>query len=57
MSSPTSVWDTKISAWQQSGLSVAAWCRNNSEKYYSFLYWRKRLQTEEPREYQSACRH
>jgi hypothetical protein len=50
MSSPISEWTAKISAWQQSGLSVAAWCRNNSVSYYSFLYWRKRQQAGELQE-------
>jgi hypothetical protein len=43
MSSPISEWSAKISAWRQSGLTVAAWCRTNSVSYYRFLYWRKRL--------------
>lgn len=43
MFSPISDWSAKISAWKQSGLTIAAWCRNNSVSYYSFLYWRKRL--------------
>lgn len=33
----------KIAAWQSSGMSLAAWCRENAESYYRFLYWRKRL--------------
>jgi len=36
-------WSGKISAWRESGLSVAAWCRDNAEGYHRFLYWRKRL--------------
>lgn len=36
-------WPAKIAAWQHSGKSMAAWCRENSESYYSFLYWRKRV--------------
>jgi hypothetical protein len=36
-------WFGKISAWRESGLSVAAWCRGNTENYHRFLYWRKRL--------------
>ncbi len=36
-------WSAKISAWRESGLSVAAWCRDNAEGYHRFLYWRKRL--------------
>ena len=27
-----------------SGLSIAAWCRENVEGYHRFLYWRQRLQ-------------
>ena len=37
-------WADKIAVWQNSGLSIAAWCRQNDENYYRFLYWRKRLQ-------------
>ena len=37
-------WTDKISSWRESGLSMAAWCRENSESYYRFTYWRKRLE-------------
>ncbi len=37
-------WAEKIAAWRESGLSIAAWCRQNNEGYYRFIYWRKRLQ-------------
>ena len=37
-------WTEKIADWRASGLSIAAWCRQNDEGYYRFLYWRKRLQ-------------
>lgn len=37
-------WAEKIAVWQQSGLSIAAWCRQNDENYHRFLYWRRRLQ-------------
>lgn len=37
-------WVGKIAAWQESGLSIAAWCRQNDEGYHRFLYWRKNLQ-------------
>ena len=40
-------WSGKISAWRESGLSVAAWCRDNAEGYHRFLYWRKRLEGSE----------
>jgi len=50
LSTPTIEWTDKITAWQRSGLNVAAWCRNNSVSYHSFLFWRKRLQTETHRE-------
>jgi|LGVD01.1.fsa_nt_gb hypothetical protein len=36
-------WSEKIAAWRESGLSVAAWCRDQAENYHRFLYWRKRL--------------
>jgi hypothetical protein len=37
-------WTEKITAWRDSGLSIAAWCRQAGESYYRFIYWRKRLQ-------------
>jgi hypothetical protein len=37
-------WSEKIAAWRESGLSIAAWCRQNNEGYYRFIYWRNRLQ-------------
>lgn len=37
-------WAEKIAVWQNSGLSIAAWCRQNDENYHRFLYWRRRLQ-------------
>ena len=39
----TQEWSSKVAAWQRSGMSVSAWCRENSESYYRFLYWRKRV--------------
>jgi hypothetical protein len=36
-------WKEKIETWRNSGLSVAAWCRQNNEGYDRFIYWRKRL--------------
>ncbi len=50
MSSQTPAWTNKIAAWRSSGLSVAAWCRENSVGYHRFLYWRDRLQQPEHRE-------
>ncbi|MFA7059400.1 MAG: hypothetical protein WC156_01125 [Pedobacter sp.] len=38
-----SEWATKITAWRNSGLSIAAWRRENVEGYHRFLYWRQRL--------------
>ena len=43
MSSLKQHWAEKITAWRESGLSIAAWCRQNDEGYHRFLYWRKRL--------------
>jgi len=39
----TQQWSVKIAAWQHSGMKIAAWCRENSENYHRFLYWRRRL--------------
>ena len=50
MSAPTPEWTDKIAAWRHSGLSIAAWCRENSESYYRFLYWRDRVPGEQRQE-------
>jgi hypothetical protein len=44
----TQEWSAKIAAWRRSGMSIAAWCRENSESYYRFLYWRKRVAAPDP---------
>ena len=43
MSHHTTNWPAKLADWRRSGLSIAAWCRNNAVSYQTFLYWRKRL--------------
>ena len=43
MSEVISKWSAKIADWNRSGLSIAAWCRENAEGYHRFLYWRQRL--------------
>ena len=50
MSLHTPEWTGKIAAWRSSGLSIAAWCRENSVGYHRFLYWRGRLQQPEHQE-------
>jgi len=47
-SSAPQEWPAKIAAWQHSGKSIAAWCRENSESYYRFIYWRKRAAESAP---------
>ncbi|MDT8422087.1 MAG: hypothetical protein RQ754_16790 [Desulfuromonadales bacterium] len=49
MSVPTQQWSEKLAAWRSSGLSIAAWCRQNAEGYHRFLYWRKRLEAHPPK--------
>jgi len=44
----TQQWSVKIAAWQHRGMKIAAWCRENSENYHRFLYWRRRLATSAP---------
>ena len=43
MSEVISEWSAKIADWNRSGLSIAAWCRENTVGYHRFLYWRQRL--------------
>jgi hypothetical protein len=38
-------WSEKIQKQTASGKSIAAWCREESISYNTFLYWHKRLQT------------
>lgn len=35
-------WELKLEQWRASGLSGAAWCRENDIKYPVFLYWQRR---------------
>ena len=37
-----SEWFDLIETWKISGMSGAAWCRENSVAYHCFLYWRRR---------------
>ena len=48
MSTLTQEWSAKITAWQQSGMTLAGWCREQTENYHRFLYWRKRLAAPDP---------
>ena len=48
MSALTHEWTEKLADWSSSGLSIAAWCRQNGAGYHQFLYWRKRLGTRSP---------
>jgi hypothetical protein len=43
MSDRVQQWTEKLADWRGSGLSIAAWCRQNGEGYHRFRYWRKRL--------------
>jgi len=53
MSDLSHEWKEKLANWSSSGLSIAAWCRQNGAGYHQFLYWRKRL---EPRQSEGAGR-
>ena len=39
-----SQWRERFEEWRVSGLSAAAWCRNNNIPYPTFCYWKKRLE-------------
>jgi len=47
MSALLQEWMEKFEDWRSSGLSIAAWCRQNAEGYHRFLYWRKRLEAQQ----------
>ena len=49
MSALTQEWTEKLADWSNSGLSIAAWCRQNDEGYHRFLYWRRRLGDQQAR--------
>ena len=36
-------WELKQQAYEASGLSAAAWCKENGEKLWTFKYWRQKL--------------
>ena len=36
-------WQDHITAWQCSGLSQAAYCKQHEIKFHNFAYWRNRL--------------
>lgn len=37
------IWQQHITAWQASGLSGMAYCRQHSLTYSQFVYWRRKL--------------
>jgi hypothetical protein len=37
-------WEFKLENWRASGLSGAAWCRENDINYPVFMYWRRRIE-------------
>ncbi|WP_255352380.1 hypothetical protein [Xanthomonas sp. MUS 060] len=43
MRSKREQWVGYVQAWQVSGLSQAAWCREQGLSLASFGYWRRRL--------------
>jgi hypothetical protein len=34
-------WQGRIDTWQESGLSVTRWCKENNETQSTFEYWKK----------------
>ena len=37
-------WKIKVAAWEASGKSMNAWCRENNVTYHLLLYWREKIQ-------------
>lgn len=44
----SAVWRERLRAQQASGLSIAAWCKQEGISAWSFYAWRKRLAEPEP---------
>ena len=36
-------WEQKQQAYEASGLTATAWCKENNEKLWTFKYWRQKL--------------
>jgi len=41
-------WEGLILEWEQSGMKMAAWCRENSVKASGMRYWNKKLNETKP---------
>ena len=48
MAHDRSNWSDRLAAWQTSGKTGAAWCRDNGIGYYQFQYWRDKLRRTKP---------
>ena len=52
MSNKRAVWRNRLEAWQDSGVSAAAFCRARGLEYSQFVYWQRVLRAsmvDEPR--------
>ena len=45
-------WKARILEWEQSGMKMAAWCREHSLKASAMRYWYKKLGKAKPKEIQ-----
>ena len=43
------LWNTRISAWEQSGISQQKYCAQENISYPAFQYWRKKLHVKSKR--------
>lgn len=50
----THFWQQQITAWQASGLSGPAFCQQRNLTYHQFVYWRKKQDSAEPGQPDSA---
>jgi hypothetical protein len=48
MEAKIEAWTDKIQRWKDSGLSGAAWCRENDVVYSQFLYRKERVARQSP---------
>lgn len=46
------LWEQRLTHYEESGISIKAWCKQQSIKESQFYYWRKKLRTDKAEETQ-----
>jgi transposase-like protein len=46
------IWEQRLKEYEQSGQTIAAWCKHNNIKRNQFFYWRRKLRPKKKQESQ-----